>query len=239
MKNRFIIPLLIIPFLITGCTRKDSSSQPSFSYSSPSSQEEDKPRKPFPYTEFDFEHLVGKGVRTYDGDYYWYSFTAPRQATYFFQSLATRWIEDGTDLEGVFPVTFAVIELFFEVVVGKNNQGFAVSEYISNPDGTYYSHIDYPLKEGETVFIRVRGEEYKPINASFKILDSSRIDSEKYHVHTGTRYVDEGEYHSLLCWHDDVELKREDHTYGDQLYTSEGISYRICTKCGHKREYKE
>ena len=99
-------------------------------------------RDPIPYVYNSLDSSNNISDRIYDGDYRWYSFTAPRQGTYVFQVDTEKWIEDGTQEDSLVPVTFAVVELFSEVVAGQKNSGFAVSDYVLNADGTYLSYID-------------------------------------------------------------------------------------------------
>ena len=232
MKNKIVSLLLVSLMLLSGCSLKDSSSTPISSEPSSNYDSAEKEIKPIVYSEEDLKFGFSIGTGLYEGSYCWVSFTAPDDAIYRFQASSNEWVDN------LYPVTYTVIEAFWQVDNDKNANGFAISEYIQLSEEAYVSFVDYPLLKGQTVYLKIRGKDYSPIYFGFNIevfLDSSE---NHLHVHTGTKYVDNGDDHSLICWNDDAVLKTEEHTYGEEQQDDSGKSYHTCTLCGHKEEIK-
>lgn len=238
MKNKIVSLFLASLMLLSGCSLKDSSSTPISSESSSNYDPAEKEIKPFVYSEAFLKAKFTISSCLYEGSYCWISFTAPEDAVYYFETSVGCWTWSQLDTECIVPVTYAVIEAFWQVENDKNARGFAISEYFQLTEEDYVSYIDYPLLKGQTVYLRIRGEDYAPILFGFRctvLPDSSRT---FYHVHTGTKYVDNGDDHSLSCWNDDAVLKTEEHTYGEEQQDDSGKSYHTCTLCGHREEIK-
>ena len=239
MKNKIVSLFLASLMFLSGCSLKDSSSTPISSESTSNYDSAEKEIKPVVYSEeyLKFEFHIRYDL--YEGSYFWISFTAPEDAVYYFEATGNCWIMSGVDTECIVPVTYAVIEAFWQVDNDKNARGFAISEYIQLSEEAYVSFVDYPLLKGQTVYLRIKGEDYAPIRGSFRckvLQDSSK---NNYHVHTWTKYVDNGDDHSLICWNDDAVLKTEEHTYGEEQQDDSGKSYHTCTLCGHREEIKQ
>ncbi len=196
-------------------------------------------RTPKIYSEAYLELKHSYTERLYTGDYSWYSFTAPEDAVYLFRADTGPWTQNGLDTKSIVPVTYAVIEAFWQVEAGQKNHGFTMSDYkiISNEE--YFSYLDFPLSAGQTIYLRVEGNNYDAINVSFSIVKTVNPSENHYHVHTGTKYVDNGDNHSLVCWHDGAVMKTNNHDYSDELFYENGTSYRICVHCHHKIEYRK
>lgn len=196
-------------------------------------------RTPKVYSEdyLNFEHSTEE--RLYTGDYSWYSFTAPEDAVYLFRVDTDPWPQNGLDNKSIVPVTYAVIEAFWQVEAGQKNHGFTMSDYYQISDEAYFSYLDYPLSAGQTIYLRVEGNNYDAISMTFIIKKIVNPSDNPYHVHTGTKYVDNGGNHSLVCWNDDAVMKTNNHDYSDELFYENGTSYRTCLHCHHKIEYRK
>lgn len=233
MKNKIVSLLLASLMLLSGCSLKDSSSTPISSEPTSNYDSAEKEIKPFVYSEEDLKFGLPIVAVLYEGYYCWVSFTAPDDAIYRFQAASNEWEYHH------YPVTYTVIEAFWQVDNDKNANGFGISEFIKVPNARYYSYLDYPLFAGETIYLRIRGKDYSPIYSSFNIVEFLDSSENHFHVHTGTRYVDNGSYHTLICWNDDAILEIEEHTYGEEQQDDSGKSYHTCTLCGHREEIKQ
>ena len=239
MKNKIVSLFLASLMLLSGCSLKDSSSTPVSSEPTSNYDSAEKEIKPIVYSEEDLKFGFSIGTGLYEGSYCWISFTAPDDAIYRFQVSVDCWKMSQIDSECIVPVTYAVIEAFWQIDNDKNARGFAISEYIQSSEEHYASFVDYPLLKGQTVYLRIRGKDYSPIHFGFNIVEFLDSSENHYHVHTGTRYVDNGDYHSLICWNDDAVKKTEEHTYGEEQQDDSGKSYHTCTLCGHREEIKQ
>ena len=236
MKNKIVSLLLVSLMLLSGCSLKDSSSTP---ISSESTSNYDSAEKEIKVITYGIEDRIEElnlylpitGVLWKD-EFCWISLTAPDDAIYRFKADSTEWEYN------LYPVTYPVIEAFWQVDNDKNARGFAISEYIQLSEEAYVSFVDYPLLKGQTVYLRIRGKDYSPIFLSFNIIEFLDSSENRYHVHTGTEYVDNGDNHSLICWNNDAVLKTEEHTYGEEQQDDSGKSYHTCTLCGHREEIK-
>ena len=121
-------------------------------------------------------------------------------------------------------------------VTGPSEPSFANIFQLNNQIGTE-TYIPPKNDTWDGTYSQYDG--YKAVSTSFQVLDGSLIDIEAYHVHTGTRYTDDEDYHSLRCWHDDTALKRENHNYSDEMFLSDGTAYRICLTCRHRLSYQK
>ncbi len=236
MKNKIVSLFLASLMLLSGCSLKDSSSTP---ISSEPASNYDSAEKEIKVITYGIEDRIEElnlylpitGVLLKD-DFCWISFTAPDDAIYRFQAASNEWEYN------LYPVTYPVIEAFWQVDNDINANGFGISEFIKGSDVRYYSLLDYPLSSGETIYLRIRGKDYSPIYFVFNIVEFLDSSENHYHVHTGTKYVDNGNYHSLICWNDDAILEIEEHTYGEEQQDDSGKSYHTCTLCGHREEIK-
>ena len=237
MKNKIVSLLLASLMLLSGCSLKDSSSTP---ISSESTSNYDSAEKEIKVITYGIEDRIEElnlylpitGVLLKD-DFCWISFTAPEDAIYRFQASSNEWEYH------LYPFTYTVIEAFWQVDNDKNARGFAISEYIQLSEEHYASFVDYPLLKGRTVYLKIRGKDYSPIYFGFNIEEFLDSSENHYHVHTGTKYLDNGDDHSLICWNDDAVLKTEEHTYGEEQQDDSGKSYHTCTLCGHREEIKQ
>ena len=232
MKNKIVSLLLVSLMLLSGCSLKDSSSTPISSEPTSNYDSSEKEIKPIVYSEVYLKFEFPIVAILYEGYYCWVSFTAPHDAIYRFKADSNEWEYN------LYPVTYPVIEAFWQVDNDKNARGFAISEYIQLSEEAYVSFVDYPLLKGQTVYLRIRGKDYSPIFLSFNIIEFLDSSENRYHVHTGTEYVDNGDNHSLICWNNDAVLKTEEHTYGEGQQDDSGKSYHTCTLCGHREEIK-
>ena len=233
MKNKIVSLLLASLMLLSGCSLKDSSSTPISSESTSNYDSSEKEIKPIVYSEVYLKFEFPIVAILYEGYYCWVSFTAPEDAIYRFKADSNEWEYN------LYPVTYPVIEAFWQVDNDKNANGFAISEYIQLSEEAYVSFVDYPLLKGQTVYLRIRGKDYSPIFLSFNIVEFLDSSENHYHVHTGTEYVDNGDDHSLICWNNDAVLKTEEHIYGEEQQDDSGKSYHTCTLCGHREEIKQ
>ena len=232
MKNKIVSLLLASLMLLSGCSLKDSSSTPISSESTSDYDSAEKEIKLITYSTEDFNLSLPITCVLLKDEFCWVSFTAPDDAIYRFQASSNEWEYHH------YPVTYTVIEAFWQVDNNKNAYGFGISEFIKGSDVRYYSLLDYPLSAGETIYLRIRGKDYSPIYFAFKIVEFLNSSENHFHVHTGTRYVDNGDNHSLVCWNDDAVMKTEEHTYGEEQQDDSGKSYHTCTLCGHREEIK-
>ena len=92
----------------------------------------------------------GIGRPLHEHEYHWYHFTAPVSATYRFYSSCSDDFGDNINPYG---------ELFFNIVPGFKTEGVICAD--DDSYGGKNFKIDYTLEKGQTIYIRVRGSEWK------------------------------------------------------------------------------
>lgn len=160
---------------------------------------------------------ISKVVDPIDKYYYkWYVFEVPKTCEYYFLFRGDKSFYNRR------------IELFNEQVSGyssegviKSDQGTYISEYNEEDEGSYFR---ITLNEGDTIYIRLSGVDFKKIYEGSLFIISTKPDAFAKHVHTYENYVvyDENN-HQYIC--DCNEEILEAHTSEEE-----------CTICGFKNE---
>lgn len=161
---------------------------------------------------------VSKTMNPIEKYYYkWYVFEVPKTCEYYFLFRGDKKSNNNRR-----------IELFKEQVSGysykgviKSNQGTYISEYNEEDEGSYFR---ITLNEGDTIYIRLSGVDFKNISKGSLFKISTNPDAFAKHVHTYENCVvyDENN-HQYIC--DCNEEILEAHTSEEE-----------CTICGFKNE---